>query len=117
MASNWDQDEGGGGGDRYTPRGGERRHSRRRGWKGEAEWRAWREGKGTSGYWREGKREGRQRRMGLTDDRQRHLLENESTKECPFYYKIGVCRHGNMCSRQHIKPVFIFNFKHIFVLI
>lgn len=23
---------------------------------------------------------------------------------CPFYYKIGACRHGSRCSRQHNKP-------------
>merc|ERR1719282_907140 len=23
---------------------------------------------------------------------------------CPFYYKIGACRHGDRCSRQHNKP-------------
>jgi Zinc finger C-x8-C-x5-C-x3-H type (and similar) len=25
---------------------------------------------------------------------------------CPFYYKIGACRHGDRCSRQHHKPPF-----------
>lgn len=25
---------------------------------------------------------------------------------CSFYYKIGACRHGDRCSRQHIKPTF-----------
>merc|ERR1712224_1054801 len=23
---------------------------------------------------------------------------------CPFYYKIGACRHGSKCSRQHNRP-------------
>lgn len=23
---------------------------------------------------------------------------------CPFYYKIGACRHGSRCSRQHNRP-------------
>lgn len=23
---------------------------------------------------------------------------------CPFYFKIGACRHGDRCSRQHNKP-------------
>ena len=23
---------------------------------------------------------------------------------CPFYYKIGACRHGDRCSRVHNKP-------------
>nr|VWO95010.1 Uncharacterized protein [Ganoderma boninense] len=25
---------------------------------------------------------------------------------CSFYYKIGACRHGDRCSRKHIKPAF-----------
>lgn len=25
---------------------------------------------------------------------------------CPFFYKIGACRHGDRCSRQHHKPPF-----------
>jgi len=25
---------------------------------------------------------------------------------CPFYFKIGACRHGDRCSRTHNKPVF-----------
>ena len=25
---------------------------------------------------------------------------------CSFYYKIGACRHGDGCSRRHIKPTF-----------
>lgn len=25
---------------------------------------------------------------------------------CPFYYKIGACRHGDRCSRVHNKPLF-----------
>lgn len=25
---------------------------------------------------------------------------------CPFYYKIGACRHGDQCSRVHNKPLF-----------
>jgi hypothetical protein len=25
---------------------------------------------------------------------------------CPFYFKIGACRHGDRCSRQHVKPNF-----------
>lgn len=23
---------------------------------------------------------------------------------CPFYFKIGACRHGDRCSRLHTKP-------------
>jgi len=29
-----------------------------------------------------------------------------SQVNCPFYYKIGACRHGERCSRVHIKPAF-----------
>ena len=25
---------------------------------------------------------------------------------CSFYYKIGACRHGDKCSRKHVKPNF-----------
>jgi splicing factor U2AF subunit len=25
---------------------------------------------------------------------------------CSFYYKIGACRHGDKCSRKHIKPTY-----------
>jgi hypothetical protein len=25
---------------------------------------------------------------------------------CPFYFKVGACRHGDRCSRQHNKPLF-----------
>ncbi len=27
-------------------------------------------------------------------------------KNCPFYYKIGACRHGDSCNREHHKPLF-----------
>lgn len=30
----------------------------------------------------------------------------EDKVNCPFYYKIGACRHGDKCSRQHHKPPF-----------
>jgi splicing factor U2AF subunit len=23
---------------------------------------------------------------------------------CPFYFKIGACRHGDRCSRMHNRP-------------
>ena len=29
-----------------------------------------------------------------------------SQVNCPFFYKIGACRHGDRCSRQHHKPPF-----------
>ena len=25
---------------------------------------------------------------------------------CSFYYKIGACRHGDRCSRKHVKPTY-----------
>eukprot|EP00468_Gymnochlora_sp_CCMP2014_P002909 CAMPEP_0167752750 /NCGR_PEP_ID=MMETSP0110_2-20121227/7316_1 /TAXON_ID=629695 /ORGANISM="Gymnochlora sp., Strain CCMP2014" /LENGTH=361 /DNA_ID=CAMNT_0007638409 /DNA_START=1 /DNA_END=1086 /DNA_ORIENTATION=- len=35
------------------------------------------------------------------------VLGSEDDKvNCPFYYKIGACRHGERCSRVHIKPNF-----------
>jgi splicing factor U2AF 35 kDa subunit len=30
----------------------------------------------------------------------------EDKVNCPFYYKIGACRHEDRCSRQHHKPTF-----------
>lgn len=39
-----------------------------------------------------------------------HLARIHGTEEdkvnCPFYFKIGACRHGDKCSRQHHKPPF-----------
>lgn len=39
-----------------------------------------------------------------------HLARIHGTEEdrvnCPFYFKIGACRHGEGCSRKHNKPVF-----------
>lgn len=29
---------------------------------------------------------------------------NDSQVNCSFYYKIGACRHGDRCSRKHVKP-------------
>lgn len=25
---------------------------------------------------------------------------------CPFYFKIGACRHGDHCTRKHNRPTF-----------
>lgn len=40
----------------------------------------------------------------------RHLARIHGTEEdkvnCPFYFKIGACRHGDRCSRLHHKPAF-----------
>lgn len=30
----------------------------------------------------------------------------EDKVNCPFYFKMGACRHGDRCSRQHHKPAF-----------
>lgn len=39
-----------------------------------------------------------------------HLARIHGTEEdkvnCPFYFKIGACRHGDRCSRQHHRPPF-----------
>jgi Zinc finger C-x8-C-x5-C-x3-H type (and similar) len=39
-----------------------------------------------------------------------HLARIHGTEEdkvnCPFYFKIGACRHGERCSRQHHRPPF-----------
>ena len=39
-----------------------------------------------------------------------HLARIHGTEEdrvnCPFYFKIGACRHGDRCSRHHHKPAF-----------
>eukprot|EP00923_Selenidium_pygospionis_P057092 GHVN01099698.1.p1 GENE.GHVN01099698.1~~GHVN01099698.1.p1 ORF type:complete len:234 (+),score=10.63 GHVN01099698.1:223-924(+) len=38
-----------------------------------------------------------------------HLARIIGTEEdrvnCPFYWKIGACRHGDQCSRSHYKPL------------
>ncbi|QLQ81784.1 hypothetical protein HG537_0G00380 [Torulaspora globosa] len=28
----------------------------------------------------------------------------DSRETCNFYYKIGACRHGDKCSKRHVKP-------------
>ncbi len=39
-----------------------------------------------------------------------HLARIHGTEEdkvnCPFYFKVGACVHGDTCSRQHNKPIF-----------
>lgn len=32
------------------------------------------------------------------------LLNPLTRVNCSFYYKIGACRHGDKCSRKHVKP-------------
>ena len=33
-------------------------------------------------------------------------VEGRGRVNCPFYFKVGACRHGDRCSRQHNKPLF-----------
>ena len=50
----------------------------------------------------------------------KHLARIHGTEEdrvnCPFYYKIGACRHGDRCSRLHHRPAFsqTLLFKHLY---
>ena len=40
-------------------------------------------------------------------DRLASIIGTEKDKvNCPFYLKIGCCRHGDRCSRIHIRPTF-----------
>jgi len=40
-------------------------------------------------------------------DRLSRIIGTEEDKfNCPFYYKIGACRHGERCSRTHLRPNF-----------
>jgi len=50
----------------------------------------------------------------------KHLARIHGTEEdkvnCPFYFKIGACRHADRCSRIHHRPAFsqTILIKHIF---
>lgn len=34
-----------------------------------------------------------------------HIIGTEEDKEnCPYYFKIGACRHGDICKRRHLRP-------------
>ena len=50
----------------------------------------------------------------------KHLARIHGTEEdkvnCPFYFKIGACRHADRCSRLHHKPAFsqTLLFQHLF---
>jgi len=50
----------------------------------------------------------RSRGGGLRSTMAEHLARIFGTEEdrvnCPFYFKIGACRHGDQCSRQHNRP-------------
>lgn len=40
-------------------------------------------------------------------DRLSRIIGTEEDKvNCPFYFKIGACRHGDRCSRNHLRPHF-----------
>ncbi len=34
------------------------------------------------------------------------ILQKKIKVNCPFYFKIGACRHADRCSRLHLRPVF-----------
>lgn len=36
--------------------------------------------------------------------RKLHVLTYRPPRKGSFYYKIGACRHGDRCSRKHVKP-------------
>jgi len=38
--------------------------------------------------------------------RARMIGTEEDKFNCPFYFKIGACRHGERCSRTHLRPNF-----------
>jgi splicing factor U2AF subunit len=39
-------------------------------------------------------------------DRLARIFGTEEDKvNCPFYFKIGACRHGDTCTRLHNKPI------------
>lgn len=53
--------------------------------------------------------EGKQDFAGLEHKKMaEHLASIFGTEKdrvnCPFYFKIGACRHGDRCSRLHTKP-------------
>ena len=58
----------------------------------------------------EGGRNWRDRHLGNAKGGAEHLARLHGTEEdkvnCPFYFKIGACRHGERCSRKHNKPPF-----------
>ncbi len=34
-----------------------------------------------------------------------NIYENDDDNLCPFYHKIGACRHGERCTKTHNKPI------------
>ncbi|TFJ85902.1 hypothetical protein NSK_002722 [Nannochloropsis salina CCMP1776] len=85
------RDRGDRGGYYEDRRGGDRRNDRR-------------------GPREDGGRNWRDRHLGNSKGGAEHLARIHGTEEdkvnCPFYFKIGACRHGERCSRKHNKPPF-----------
>ena len=44
--------------------------------------------------------------------------DNESMDYCPFYHRVGACRHGDRCTKDHIKPLLskCILFPHMYLL-
>eukprot|EP00917_Polyrhabdina_sp_WS-2016_P025198 GHVP01054281.1.p1 GENE.GHVP01054281.1~~GHVP01054281.1.p1 ORF type:complete len:153 (+),score=24.03 GHVP01054281.1:51-509(+) len=40
----------------------------------------------------------------MAENLKRIFGTEEDRVNCPFYWKIGACRHGDQCSRYHYKP-------------
>lgn len=40
----------------------------------------------------------------MAEQNSRIFGTEEDKFHCPFYFKIGACRHGDRCSRSHIRP-------------
>lgn len=103
-----------GGGDDFRGRGRDRSRDRGYGGAGGGGYGNRGGGGGGGGYGRGGGGGGGDR-MGRRGGDQmgggaEHLARIHGTEEdrvnCPFYFKIGACRHGDRCSRLHNKPVF-----------
>ena len=35
-----------------------------------------------------------------------HLFAFQDRVNCPFFHKVGACRHGDRCNRLHHKPLY-----------
>ena len=118
---------GGGGGDRYGGGGGGDRYGGGGGYRGGGGGGGYGGGPprgggggyggGGGGYGgsrydssRDAGRNWRDRELGGARGGATHLARIHGTEEdkvnCPFYFKIGACRHGDRCSRLHNKPTF-----------
>lgn len=60
------------------------------------------------GVWETGKGQKGNRNPNPKPEMAEHLASIFGTEKdrvnCPFYFKIGACRHGDRCSRLHTKP-------------